>query len=147
MAVSNLSFAAQVDAWTRQTEQRMTAVFRGSTQEVFRRAQERTPVDTGFARASIRASTQSMPPIDPTFKGVKGSHYPDSNGQVIATIASAELGETIYLGWTASYAGVLETGHSKQAPSGFVGITAMEWPVIVQGEIARAKASVARNTP
>ena len=143
MAVSSLSFAAQVDEWTRKTEQRMTAVFRGSTQEVFRRAQGRTPVDTGFARASIRASKESMPPIDKGAKGIKGVPYFSTGGEVIATIASAELGETIYLGWTASYAGVLETGHSKQAPAGFVGITAMEWPQIVTAEIEKAKASVA----
>lgn len=143
-----LSFSAQVDDWTRQTTQRMTAVFRGSTQEVVSKAQSRIPVDTGFARASVRASTESMPPIDPNFKGDRAQSYGpgQANGEVIATIASAELGEKIFIGWTASYVGMLEIGHSNQAPSGFVGVTAMEWPQIVAGEIQKAKASVARNT-
>lgn len=139
MATSGLNFAAQVDDWVRQTEQRMTAVFRESTQRTVSRAQERIPVDTGFARASVRASLQSMPPINPASKGEDGRTYPFDGGNITLTIAGAQLGQTIYVGWTASYVGYLENGHSKQAPSGFVGLAALEWPTIVNQVTAELK--------
>jgi hypothetical protein len=143
MAVSGLDFSAQVDAWTQKTRDRMTAVFRGSTQEAVQRIQARVPVDTGFTRASVRASKQSMPPLVDGARPEDGKSYAYDPGQVTMVIASAELGETVFIGWTSSYALALEMGHSKQAPAGFVAITAIEWPQIVKGEIAKAQAAVA----
>jgi hypothetical protein len=140
MATNALNFAAEVSAWVRQTEARMTAVFRESSQRLASLAQSRIPVDTGFARASIRASLQAMPQIDPNSRGVEGQSYGgNATGQVTATIASATAGEHIYIGWTASYVGFLENGHSKQAPTGFVRISAMEWPRIVREVCAQAR--------
>ncbi len=130
MAVSNLSFAAQIDSWVGATEQRMTAVFRESTQRTVSLAQSRIPVDTGFARASIRASLQSMPPIESGSRGT-GQGYAYDPSAVTVTINGAQLGQTIYVGWTAGYVGYLEYGHSKQAPSGFVGIAALQWQATV----------------
>lgn len=131
MPINNLDFNAQVNKWVRQTEARMTAVFRESTQRVVSEAQSRIPVDTGFARASIRASLSELPQIDPGFHGGHGQSYSYDQGSIVATIASAKLGETIYVGWTANYVIYLEYGHSQQAPSGFVRISAMQWPRIV----------------
>lgn len=131
MAVSNLSFAGQIDAWVRKSEARMNAVFRESTQRVVSDAQSRIPIDTGFARASVRASTQSMPSIEAGFVGNKDASYPYDDAEITTVIASAEIGQTIYVGWTAAYVYRLETGHSKQAPSGFVGISAMQWPATI----------------
>lgn len=142
MAVSALSFAAQVDDWVKETKQGMTAVFRESTQRTVSIAQARIPIDTGFAKASVRASIDSMPPIDPAFKGVKGSAYSYDGGQISVVIAGAELGQTIYVGWTANYVGVLETGSSKQAPSGFVGLAAAQWPATVNEVTSELKGRV-----
>ncbi len=138
MTVSNLQFSAQVSDWVKQTQARMTAVFRESTQRVVSAAQARIPVDTGFARASIRGSLDSMPQIDPAFRGQPGNTYADS-GEVTLVIAGATLGQTIYVGWTANYVIYLENGHSQQAPSGFVRLAAMEWPRIVSEVSAEAK--------
>jgi len=131
MTVSNLQFGADVTDWVRQSSRRMTAVFRESTQRVVTQAQKRIPVDTGFARASIRASLESMPLIDPAFRGERGRAYGDTTGQVSLVINGAQIGQTIFVGWTANYVGFLEYGSSKQAPSGFVRISAQEWPRIV----------------
>lgn len=139
MATTGLQFAAAVDAWVRETERRMTAVFRESTQRVASEAQRNIPVDTGFARASIRASTSEMPKIDPSARPQKGASYGDNIGDVVTVIASAHLGQTIRIGWTASYVGVLESGSSKQAPQGFVRIAALQWQRIVDEVIAEAK--------
>lgn len=140
MAVNNLNFGATVDAWVRKTNARMVAVFRESTQRVVSKAQERIPVDTGFARASIQASLAAMPQIDPTKHGVAGGRYRPQ--PINAVLAQAQIGQTIYVGWTASYVGFLEHGSSKKAPSGFVRISAMEWPKIVRQVTAEAKARV-----
>lgn len=137
--VENKNFAASVDDWVRQTEQRMTAVFRESTQRVASLASNGVPVDTGFARASVRASTESMPPIDPGAKGDEGGAYPFDLGNVTLVIAGAELGQTIYIGWTAAYMLPLEFGHSKQAPAGFVRLAAAQWQVTVDQVTAELK--------
>ncbi len=138
MTINNLQFGADVSNWVKKTQARMTAVFRESTQRVVAQAQKRIPVDTGFARASIRGSLESMPPIDPAFHGEKGNTYSDS-GEVTLVIAGAQIGQTIYVGWTANYVGFLEMGHSQQAPSGFVRLAALEWPRIVREVSVEAK--------
>lgn len=122
----------------------MTAVFKESTQRVASIANNGIPVDTGFARASIRASTESMPPILPGSKGVEGQVYSDKFGQVSAVIANARLGQVIYIGWTASYVLPLEFGHSKQAPAGFVRLAAAQWGQIVSEVTEEAKARAGR---
>lgn len=138
MAATGLTFSAEVDEWCRATQRRLNAVFRESTQRVVSEAQSRIPVDTGFARASIRASLSAMPKIDPAFRGQKGQSYGDATGEVITVIAGAEVGHTIYVGWTAAYVGALEYGHSQQAPEGFVRIAAVQWPRIVAEVAAEA---------
>lgn len=146
MATQILNFEAQVSLWTRETEQRMTAVFRQATQETVSKIQSRIPVDTGFARASVRASLSEMPLIDPGAKAPAGAKGIPAPSEYVLTIAQAQLGQTIYIGWTAAYVIHLEYGHSKQAPAGFVGITAQEWPQIVLSVAARAEARAAANS-
>jgi hypothetical protein len=140
----NLDLGAQLDDWAKQSKERMMAVYKGSVQEFVSRAQRRIPVDTGFARASIRASFDSMPQINDAIKGEPGKHYSFDMSQITLLINSAKPGQTIYIGWTANYVIYLEWGHSDQAPNGFIGVTALEWPQIVAGEIEKAKASVKR---
>jgi hypothetical protein len=117
----------------------MTAVFRESTQRVASLAANAVPVDSGFARASIRASLDEMPEIITGSKGEEGKAYSSNFGQVTLTIADAELGDTIHIGWTASYIVPLEYGHSQQAPAGFVRLAAEQWQVIVNGVVQEAK--------
>lgn len=138
-------FVAQVDDWVKKTQQRMDAVFRESAKRVVSAAQSRIPVDTGFARASIRASIDAMPPINPRSHGDPSGLYTYSGGEVALVIGSAGAEATLHIGWTASYVAALEYGHSKQAPNGFVRISAMEWPSIVSRVTAEAKSRAARG--
>lgn len=142
------AFVASIDDWVRKSEARMLAVFRGSAQEVLNRAQGRVPVDTGYCRSTVTASKSQPPGIDPSSRPVKGQKYNTEGPTTVAIleIAGTQLGERIYIGWSCSYAAVLESGHSMQAPAGFVGITAMEWPQIVAEQVTKAKAAVAANT-
>lgn len=146
MAVDNLKFDAQVDDWVRRTEERLQNVFHQSTQEVVSLAANGVPIDLGFARASIRASAQSMPPIDPqaTNKAGLPGDFSAAWAEVVLVIAGSKVGQTVYVGWTAAYVMPLEYGHSKQAPAGFVRLAAAQWPVVVDRVTLQAKAIAAR---
>jgi hypothetical protein len=135
MAKTGLNFAAQVTAWVRKTERRMTAVFRESSQRVISRMQVpvgaggNMPIDTGFLRASIRVSLSAMPRIDPAARPDAGAQYTSGN-ETVLVISKATIGQTIYAGYTASYAGYQENKR------GFVRLAALEWPRIVK-EVSR----------
>jgi hypothetical protein len=131
MATTSLNFGAQIDTWVKQSEQRMTAVFRESTQRTVSIAQSIVPVDTGFLRASVRASIGSMPPIDPKSRGAAGGAYNANDGQVTLTIAGANLGQTIFVGYTANYAGHVHDGTSRTRPQPFVALACAQWPATV----------------
>jgi hypothetical protein len=144
MAVSNLDFAAQVDAWTRKATNRMDAVFKQSTQKLFSNITAELSggmvnVQTGFLRASAQASLSEMPPINPGAKPAGGSYAPQF-GVITATIAGAHLGQTIYVGWTAAYAGLVHDGTSSMGPRPFVALPAMGWQSIVSATVEQAKA-------
>ncbi len=88
------SFTAQVNAWTKATEARMSVVFKQSAQDVFALAQKpvaaggNMPIDTGFLRGSLQTG----------LNGSEGVSGPDA---YVLAIAEANLGDTILGGWTA----------------------------------------------
>jgi len=139
MPISTLSFQAAVDDWTRQTEARLLAVYRESSKRVISNCQKRIPVDTGYARASIQVSLEGFAPTEAKTTREAEATYGDTTPIAVAVIAGANLQDTIFVGWTANYAIFLENGHSQQAPSGFVAISAQEWPTIVAEVIEEAK--------
>jgi hypothetical protein len=143
MAVESKKFAASIDEWVQASEQRMLAVFHESTQRVASLANNGVPVDTGFARGSVRASTEAMPSIDPNAKG--GSVSAEAMSAVTLVIAGSRLGQTVFIGWTASYILPLEYGHSQQAPSGFVRLAAAQWQVTVDRVTQEAKGRAGRS--
>lgn len=137
------SFSAAVDAWVLKSKKRMEAVFKESAQRVIAEAQKpvggggNMPVDTGFLRASIQISVSEMPRIKtksrPDPKAGAGT-YPAPQTFALATV---QLGQTLYVGYTASYAGFQENRR------GFVRLAAMQWPKIVSRvtQEARQRAS------
>lgn len=130
------SFQAQVDKWVLETRQRMIAVFRTAAQFVIEDVIERTPVDTGYARASWTVSLDGPMPM----RGAKGDGYQAPPYSL--SIAGADLGDTIYLSAVANYMTYLEHGHSQQAPNGMVRLAAQAWPTHVAKAVAAAKARV-----
>lgn len=149
MATTNLTFAADIDAWVKETEQRMEAVFKESTQRVIEEVRKpvakggNMPVDTGFLRNSLMASTDGPTPIDANAKPAAGASYDKTSdalsGPVSLVIASARLGQTIWACFTASYAGYMEYGTSKFAGYGFVRLAAQRWPRIVDQVVKELK--------
>ena len=145
MATTNLNFQASVNDWVRATEARMTAVFRESAQRTISIAQSYVPVDTGFLRASVRASIEAMPPIDPkAAPSSKGARYGYSGSDVTLAIAGAGIGDTIYAGWTAAYAAYVEYGTAHMAPRAFVGRAAQRWQSTVNEVAVEARSRAGR---
>lgn len=132
-------FAATVDAWATESADRMERIWKASAQELGSTANNGVPIDLGFARASFRASTDAMPLIDKSATNKSGGAVSFDFGEISATIASATLGGTIFMGWSAAYILPLEYGHSQQAPQGFARLAAAQWPSIVSGVVADAK--------
>lgn len=110
--MASLNFGAQVEDWVRQASGRLAAVFRESAQRTASLAQANlTPhVDTGFLRASIRASTSEMPKLMPPPESGSAPARLPGGGDVTMTISTAQIGQTIYVGYTAFYAPFLEYG-------------------------------------
>ena len=126
------------------------AVWKQSAQEVVNEMQKpvaaggRMRVDTGFLRASLMASTASMPPINPQAVPAEGAGYSFADTDIIATIAGAELGQTLHFGYTASYAAFREYGAMGQPPDAFVRTAAQKWPFIVKEVEARLASRLGR---
>ncbi|WP_018428219.1 hypothetical protein [Hoeflea sp. 108] len=143
------SFAAQVGQWVEKVDGALTAVFRESAQElvsqldqlladtVYERPQTPGYNRTGFLRASLIASTDAMPTLSRTNPGVP---VPADLGDVILVINGADVGDTIYLGYTANYAAFVHFGAQGRSPRPWVTMVAQRWEMIVAekaGEVKR----------
>ena len=138
------SFSAQVSDLVAKYEKRMNATFKGSVQDLVEDVTTPTAqggnmrVWSGFLRSSLMASTSSMPLIDrdarPPSDAAPNSYQPDDNA-IEAVILGARIGETLFLGFVASYAGY------REALDHFVLSAAQKWPVIVRKNAARAVAA------
>lgn len=135
------TFTAQIAAFVAKSEKRMEAVVKESAQRVAEEVKERTPVDTGFLRASFMASTSAIPLIDRDARPGAGP-VNDRGGEIALVIAGASLGQPIYMGFVASYAAHVEYGAQGRAPVAMVRLTAQNWPQIVAGVVADAKARI-----
>lgn len=147
--MANLSFAAQIGDWCRKIPEAEEAVFKESVQQLVKEldAQITTmiydapptpnyPKRTGFLRASLVASTTAMPQLVRDNPGVPvDADY----GDVILTIAGAELGDTVFLGYTARYGAMVAYGANGRPPRPWVTLVAQRWPAIVAEQAAIMK--------
>lgn len=125
--------------WVAMAKLRQRAIFQDSAARVGREASVpvskggKMPLDTGFLRASLCASTSGMP----------------SAGGVPLEVAllSLDVGGTVYAGWTAVYAMRMEYGFSgedslgrtyRQQGYGFLRASVQRWPEYVADAAARA---------
>ena len=135
--MAKLNFAAAVDEWCRKTDQRLEAVFKLSTQFVIEDVLDRTPVDTGFLRASLTVTTNGMLPIRAGAVPAKGGSYQPQ--PYALALAGAELGDTIYASFVAAYAGHVEYGAQGRAGVGMVRLAAQNWQIHVNRAAKEAK--------
>lgn len=146
--MAKLSFGAAVEAWAHKVEGAVEAVFRESVQELVEQADDLlkqmvydappSPIGykrTGFLRSSVRVSTASMPLAN------RPQGTPDSGymAEIEVTIAGAELGETLYVGWTANYAPYVHYGAKGQPPRPWVDLVAQRWQSIVDAKTAELR--------
>lgn len=125
-------FVAQHEAFREKAKRRQLAIFRESAQRVAQRAGVpetqggRMPVDTSFLRNSVAASTHGMPS--------SASQPPE------LVLLTVQIGDSIYIGWTAVYAMRQEYGFFgadslgrvyAQAGKGFLRAQLQAWPYIV----------------
>lgn len=131
------SFSADVDAWVRKTKIRQRAVVRESAQRVVsemlkpRGAGGRMPIDTGFLRASARASRSAMPTIDSGATPASGQTYAARDSDITLEIARMDVGDVLYVGFTAAYAAAQEYGARGRTPAAFVRGASEQWQSIV----------------
>ena len=160
MAVSNVSFASQVEEWVRDTEKRMIAVFRTSASMVIAEIQLTNKqgglnrIDLGHHLASMQVGINT-PPQDAIRKAPDAPAKPFGMGAVDAVIAGAVIGDTIVASYGMAYSLRLEYGFEgtdslgrkyNQKPYAFVRSAAQRWPQIVEKATEMAKArSAARN--
>lgn len=135
------SFAAQISERVATYQKRLEATFKASAQDM---AEEitlptakggRMRVKTGFLRSSLMGSTASMPKIRPDGKpppdAEDGSFDLDA-GSIEAVILGAQIGETIYLGFTAAYA------RPREYKDAFVEGAALNWQSTVTKNAKKA---------
>ena len=118
----------------------MTAVFKLSAQYVIEDVIYRTPVDTGYLRASLTVSLDGPLPL----RGKQGDGYKAEPYALV--IAKAKLGETITASFVANYAGHVEYGANGRAGVGMVRLAAQAWPAHVSRAVTGAKARVAQRS-
>lgn len=130
------SFSATVDAWVLKSRQRLEAVLKTSAQFVIEDVVLRTPVDTGYLRASLTVSFDGPLPM----RGEQGDGYaaPDYS----LAIAGAGLGDTIFASFIANYAAHVEYGARGRSGVGMVRLSAQAWPQHVNRAVAEAKTRV-----
>lgn len=144
-SMTNLSFTAQIEQWVADVKEAAEAVRDQSAQEVVEEMVKpvakggRMRVDTGFLRNSLLASTSAMPSINPAASPIDGQTYSLDVGQIEAAITGAALEDTLYFGFTASYAAAREYGARGQAPDAFVRSAAQKWPEIVERNAREVK--------
>jgi hypothetical protein len=121
-------FNAQLTQFARKIQVAPQKVVKKVAFQLFRRIIEKTPVDTGRARASWNASIGSInPAVAP-----EGQH-PKSASALAAKAATVLAGygadgrlPVVWISNNLPYIGELENGHSRQAPAGMLKLSIME---------------------
>lgn len=131
-------FSRGVKGWITRTKGDVEEIWHEATKELVEEAQRTTDqggnmrVETGYLRASIRASLSSMPSAISGNEPLPDSRYYYRPSVINRVINSAKYGkDTIHIGWTASYAGI------REHRDGFMRLAAQNWRSIVKRVVDR----------
>ena len=142
------SFAATVGQWAVKVDGALEVVFKESAQElvsqmdkllsdmVYDQPSSENYRRTGFLRASLMASREAMPRL---YRDNPGASVPPDLQPVILVINSADIGDTIYLGYTANYAAYVHYGAKGATPRPWVTLIAQRWEEIVAAKAKEVK--------
>ena len=134
MADNANQFILDISDWVKQAKEDGDKILRKVTLDLFSRVVLRSPVDTGRFRNNWYPAIGK--PVSQTNEGVDPSGA-KAISRISSTVSGAVAGDQIYMSNSLAYAWRLETGWSKQAPAGFVGITVLEF----QSLLSRASKS------
>lgn len=126
MAADN-SFSLNISKWAAQTTSDIALTVRKTSLDMFGRIIMRSPVDTGRFRNNWYATIGR--PANTTTDAVSKSGEA-SFERLASAVSEYKLGDTIWMSNSLPYAWKLETGWSKQAPAGMVGITVQEFQAL-----------------
>lgn len=137
-----MGFSSDVSRWVSGVQVKTQAQAKYIVLEMFSRVVQRTPVDTGRARANWTVSFDAPAPYvaRPADKG-------DGMNYLLSQLQKFKLGQTVWLTNGLPYIRVLEygeypnpskgektvNGFSKRAPQGMVRVTVAEFGQIVRG--------------
>ena len=139
---------ATLSQWAQETQARVDAIVKGSTQEVCRIAQTidddggRLPFDVGTLRASFQSS----------LNGSVAGKGPESYALVVGKM---ETGDVAHFEWTVEYAARMNYGfvgedklgrEYNQSGTFFLEGATMQWQNIVSMETSKAQIAVGNNT-
>lgn len=130
------TFEAQVGEWARKVEGAFDLLFKEAAQELVSELNTLVPVDTGFLRNSLRASTTDMPLLTLENPGGPGV---DGMAEIVLVIAGAEAGDVLYLGYTANYAAHVHYGANGRPGRPWVSMVAQRWEQIVATKAAEVR--------
>jgi hypothetical protein len=143
-------FKGEFDEWVQQTEKRMNAVFRLSTQKTVNYMQSIAPHDQGFLKASLVVLVNQDPPrADRSQEDGLGQY---TEAYMKLQIAGAVAGDRVTVAYTMEYARRLEFGFTgtdalgryyNQPPRGWSRAAAQQWKRFVAEATSEAKARVA----
>jgi len=119
------TFSIDLAKFAQKAEKEMKTAIQKITMEAFKGVIEKTPVDTGRARANWGASVGLPSPVKHDVA------YVDPSGSAAIGAAAAKVFDwncigSIYLCNNVEYISELEYGSSKQAPQGMVRVTLAE---------------------
>lgn len=124
-----------VGGWAQDVLGAVETIFKESCQELVTQLNALVPVDTGFLRNSLRASTTAMPVLSLANNGQVNIPA----GEIMLVIAGADIGDTIYLGYTANYGAFVHYGANGQPGRPWVDMVAQRWASIVAAKSAEVK--------
>lgn len=131
------TFEAEIADWARRVENAVETIFKEACQEVVSELNTLVPVETGFLRSSLMASTTAMPVMSQDNPGA-GSFTPDM-GAIELVIAGSEAGDVVYLGYVARYGAYVHFGANGRPGRPWVSMVAQRWPQIVATVSARVR--------
>jgi hypothetical protein len=134
-------FAGRMSRLSVQVEGNVEEAVKDCAKAVTRTVIDATPVDTGRARSNWTAE------LDQAFARLFPAHVPGEKGSTAEANAEAAINQAnevvnqfditanreIHVANSLPYIGVLNDGHSKQAPAGFVQEAVMEGLATVRG--------------
>ena len=144
------SFSVQLQQFADRTNQRSNDLVGLVTVQIAQRLDERSPVGDpklwknpppkGYVGGRFRGNWQLGVNVVP--QGETGRIDPSGSqtlGTITASIPSQPAGTVMYLANNVPYAPRIEDGWSTQAPSGLVGLTAMEFQQVVDEAAAQVR--------